>query len=89
MAALIVQEEEVERAFRRERLFRDREHPLKAYSEEEVVKKYRFSREGILHIMGLLGEDTLNHPTARNHALAASSAAGHDCLKFLCDWGCL
>ena len=71
MAAFIVQEEEVERAFRRECLFRDRVHPLQAYSEEELVKKYCFSREGILHIMGLLGEDTLNHPTARNHALPA------------------
>ena len=46
-------------------------HPLEAYSEEELVKKYSFSREGILHIMGLLGEDALNHPTARNHTLPA------------------
>ena len=64
MAAFIIQEEEGERAFRRERIFRDRVHPLEAYREEELVKKYCFLREGIVHIMGLLGEDALNHPTA-------------------------
>ena len=69
MAAFIVHE--VERAFRMERVFRDRVHPLEAYSEEELVKKYRFSREGILHIMGLVGEEAVNHATARNHALPA------------------
>ena len=70
MAAFIVEEEERERAFRRERVFKDRSDPLDEYSDEELFKKYRFSRVGILHILGLLGDD-LDHPTSRNHALPA------------------
>ena len=57
------------RAMRRERVFRDRQDPL-ALPHREMVERYRFSREGILQILGLVGA-TLEHPTRRSHSLPA------------------
>ena len=59
------------RAFRRERVFRDRKNPLDEYDDVEMYKKYRFTRFGSLHIIDRV-EAHLHHPTQRNHALPAS-----------------
>ncbi|XP_025106067.1 putative nuclease HARBI1 [Pomacea canaliculata] len=43
----------VRRRLRRERVFRDRNHPLDRYNDEELYKKFRFTR---LHILQLTDE---------------------------------
>lgn len=58
-------------AIRRERVFRDRLHPLDLYDDQQMFKLYRFTRQGCLHIIDRL-EDRLAHQTARNHALPPS-----------------
>ena len=45
----------VRRALRRKRVFRDRQDPL-ALLDPELVECYRFSREGVLFVCGLLSE---------------------------------
>ncbi|KAJ8247845.1 hypothetical protein GJAV_G00251170 [Gymnothorax javanicus] len=56
------------RAFRRERVFRDRSDPL-AFPEEFLQERYRFSRDSIRYLCSLLGKK-LQHRTARSHALS-------------------
>ncbi|XP_064648763.1 putative nuclease HARBI1 [Lineus longissimus] len=71
MAALMlaVQEEVARRrAFRRERVFRDRLHPLDAYNDLELYRRYRLDRETLLELIDAVG-DELDPITLRNHAL--------------------
>lgn len=55
------------RAFRRERVFRDRMDPL-AFPEDHLYERYRFSAEGIRYLCRVLGPQ-IKHHTARSHAL--------------------
>ncbi len=55
------------RAFRHERVFRDRADPL-AFSDEYLTERYRFSGDGIRYLCRLLGPN-IQHRTARSHAL--------------------
>ncbi len=55
------------RAFRHERVFRDRADPL-AFSDEYLTERYRFSGDGIRYLCRLLGQN-IQHRTARSHAL--------------------
>ena len=50
------------------RLFRDRLHPLDAYDDIEIVRRYRLSRELILELYDYIGEH-LEPQTPRNHAI--------------------
>ncbi|XP_030849805.1 putative nuclease HARBI1 [Strongylocentrotus purpuratus] len=58
-------------ALRRERVFRDRRHPLDLYDDEQMFKLYRFSRQGCLHLINRLSR-RIQHSTRRNHALPPS-----------------
>ena len=55
------------RAFRRERVFRDRSDPL-AFPDDYLHERYRFSGDGIRYLCRLLGPK-IQHRTARSHAL--------------------
>ena len=68
MARRILELVELRRAMRRERVFRDRRNPLDIYNDEDLRKRYRFSREGILMITDIIAAD-IEHPTRRNCAL--------------------
>ena len=68
MARRILQFVEMRRALRRERVVRDRRNPLDHYDDAELVKRYRFSREGIMTITDIVAAD-VQHPTRRNYAL--------------------
>ena len=67
MAAFIILFEN-ERALRRERVFRDREHPLDKFSDTELISRYRFPRHTIIELTDLI-KDRVQHPTARSHAI--------------------
>nr|XP_046149116.1 uncharacterized protein LOC123991537 isoform X1 [Oncorhynchus gorbuscha] len=56
------------RAFRRERVFRDRLDPL-AFPDDHLYERYRFSADGIRYLCRLLGP-RIKHRTARSHALS-------------------
>ncbi|XP_072047331.1 LOW QUALITY PROTEIN: putative nuclease HARBI1 [Amphiura filiformis] len=60
-----------QRALRRERVFRDRSHPLDKWNDHDMYKKYRFTRLACINIIDLLS-DELQHLTERNHALPPS-----------------
>lgn len=66
---VIVDEEAniVSRAFRRERVFIDRQDPL-AHPDDYLYDQYRFSREGIIYLQQLLGRHIAS-PTERSAAL--------------------
>ena len=73
MAALFIaleHDEQHQRALRRERIFRDRSNPLDTFSDEEIINKYRLSRECIINLCETLN-DELEWPTRRNYALPA------------------
>jgi hypothetical protein len=55
---------------RRNRIFRDRLHPLDAYDDLEIKKRYRLSREMIIDLYDQIGAD-LEPSTMRNHAIPA------------------
>ncbi|XP_016108859.1 putative nuclease HARBI1 [Sinocyclocheilus grahami] len=55
------------RAFRHERVFRDRSDPL-AFADEYLTERYRFSGDGIRYLCRLLGPK-IQHRTVRSHAL--------------------
>ena len=61
----------VERARRRERVFRDRTQPLDIYDDVDMFKKYRFNRAGVTYLIDRLGGH-LEHQTQRNHAVPPS-----------------
>ena len=58
-----------QRAMRRERVFRDRSNPFEVYSDAELLKKYRFHREGLRYLIDIL-DDGLAPKTLRNHAIS-------------------
>lgn len=70
-AALLAIEEENRRAFRRERVFRDRENPLDVYNDEGLIKRFRMPRPLLLEVIDLI-EDDISHPTRRSHALPSA-----------------
>jgi len=49
-------------------VFRDHTNPLDVYNDDEMYKRYRFSRDGIRFICDLIGED-IRRPTMRSNAL--------------------
>ncbi|KAK0141993.1 putative nuclease HARBI1 [Merluccius polli] len=55
------------RAFRHERVFRDRSDPL-AFGDDHLNERYRFSGDGLRYLCRLLGPK-IQHQTARSHAL--------------------
>lgn len=57
------------RAFRRERVFRDRSNPFDTDDDLTMFRLYRFTRIGCSHIIDRL-TPRLQHPTRRNHALS-------------------
>ncbi|XP_072179304.1 putative nuclease HARBI1 [Diadema setosum] len=72
MAAYVVELEEEEEALhqapRPHRTFKQRFSALDSLTDEELRKKYRFSRDGIMHIVNML-DDHLQRTTARSHAI--------------------
>ena len=52
------------------RAFRDRLNPLDAYDDEEIIKRYRLSRQLIMNLYDQIG-DQLEPSTNRNHAFQA------------------
>ena len=53
---------------RRNRIFRDRLHPLDAYNDTEIIRRYRLSRGLILELYEDIG-NRLEPATLRNHAV--------------------
>ncbi|XP_071496527.1 putative nuclease HARBI1 [Diadema antillarum] len=72
MAAYVVELEEEEEALhqapRPHRTFKQRFSALDSLTDEELRKKYRFSRDGIMHIVNML-DNHLQRATARSHAI--------------------
>ena len=68
MTQRLLQLAEMRRAMRWERVFRNRTNPLDTFNDAELVKRYRFSRVGIMHIMDIVALD-IQHETRRNFAL--------------------
>ena len=58
----------MQRSLLRQRLFRDRNHPLEIYDDLDLYQKFRFRHASILYITTLLYEDS-DHPTKRNCAV--------------------
>ncbi|CAC5415191.1 HARBI1 [Mytilus coruscus] len=58
-------------AIRRERIFRDRTHPLDVYDDFELIRRYRMPREAILNIVDILTDD-LEPKTMGSHSVPAS-----------------
>lgn len=56
------------RGIRRERVFRVRVNPLDMYEDHELYARYRFDREGVIFIAGLLG-NRLRPMSARSYAV--------------------
>ncbi|XP_051500407.1 putative nuclease HARBI1 [Myxocyprinus asiaticus] len=56
----------VQKALRRERVFRDRQNPL-AFPDDYLYERYRFSAEGIWYLCRLL-EPYIKNPTRRSRA---------------------
>ncbi|XP_064605835.1 putative nuclease HARBI1 [Liolophura sinensis] len=56
------------RTIRRERVFRDRTHPLDVLNDGDVVARYRLDRRSILQVVDFL-TPALERPTNRNHAI--------------------
>ncbi|KAM4610062.1 putative nuclease HARBI1 [Polymixia lowei] len=71
----------IRRAFKRERVLRDRQDPL-AKSDNFLVERYRFSREGIIYLTDLL-KPHISNSTRRSNALTATQTL---CiaLRFFC-----
>ena len=49
-------------------MFRDRSNPLDSFNDAELVKRCRFFRVGIMHIMDIVALD-IQHETRMNFAL--------------------
>ena len=56
------------RFMRRERIFRDRLNPLDAYDDQEIIARYRLSRQLIMRLYDAVG-DELEPSTNRNNAI--------------------
>ena len=61
----------------RPRVLRDRIHPLDAYDDQEIIDRYRLSRELIMELCDLL-DDRLRPGSNRNHAIPS-------CLHLFCE----
>ncbi|XP_070395480.1 putative nuclease HARBI1 [Dermacentor albipictus] len=59
-----------EHLLRRERVFRDRTNPLDAFSEEELQRRVRFGRDGIVFLVEFLRSE-IEYPTRQSGALSA------------------
>lgn len=59
----------LQRALRKERVFRDRSNPLDILSDDELFRNYRFSRSGIFHLIESFEHD-IRRLTRRNKALS-------------------
>ena len=57
MALMLLANREAGRALRRERLFRDRTNPLDSLTDDEIFRRYRFTRRGIYHIVEMVRGD--------------------------------
>ncbi|XP_064633642.1 putative nuclease HARBI1 [Lineus longissimus] len=68
MAVALLLEDENRRALRRNRIIRDRIHPLELYDDVDMIKRYRMPRHVLLEVVDMIGND-LDHPTRRNHAI--------------------
>ena len=60
-----------ERAFRRERVIRDRSNPLDIYNDEELIERFRFCRRDLFELIEELSPD-LQFVSDRNAALPPS-----------------
>ena len=56
------------RFIRRERIFCDRLNPLDTYDDQEIIARYRLSRDLIMRLYDAIGE-ALEPSTERNHAI--------------------
>lgn len=54
---------------RRNRIFRDRLNPLDTYNDQEILSRYRMTRQCIMDVIDIVREDILNE-TNRSHALS-------------------
>ena len=66
-----VTDEQVRRNLRRQRVFRDRQNPLDAYDDIDIIHRYRLDRMTIISIIDMV-EDRLERPTKRSGSLPAS-----------------
>ena len=82
MARRILELAELRPAMRRGRVFHDRRNPLNIFDDAELVKRYRFLREGIMAITDIVAPD-IEHPTRRNYPPPVS--AGADSSAILCN----
>ena len=69
MAWRLVHEHMQRRLVRRERIFRDRTHPLEVYDDVELVERYRFRRADILWLVEEFGGE-LEYDCARRGGLS-------------------
>ncbi|XP_060759492.1 putative nuclease HARBI1 [Neoarius graeffei] len=60
----------MERAVKRKRVFRDRTNPLEVYNDDEIISRFRLTREAILRLTDELGE-VLGPTTERSHSIPA------------------
>lgn len=70
MAAYIVMQNRIahRRAFRRERVFRDRNNPLDSLNDNQLISRYRFPRRSLMDLIDLV-ENDLRRPTGRSMAI--------------------
>ena len=61
-----------ERAFRREKLIRDRTNPLDVYTESELIERFRFGRQALFELIEELSPQ-LQHLSDRNSALSLAT----------------
>lgn len=59
MARLMILRELHEKALKRERVFRDKSNPLDSYSDNEILSRFRFSRNGVMKLLDYLNEDLM------------------------------
>ena len=65
---LVLRNRQQRHLIRKERVFRDRTHPLDAYDDDETRRRYRLSRQMILELYDMIGVE-LEPRTNRNHAV--------------------
>ena len=68
MAVFLHRQDYNRRQLRKQRVFRDRVHPLDAYDDTELKARYRLSRPMIMEIYDHIGID-IEPQTNRNHAI--------------------
>ncbi|XP_061188738.1 putative nuclease HARBI1 [Saccostrea echinata] len=72
MAAFMrVADEQVRRNLRRQRVFRDRQNPLDAYDDMDIIHRYRLDRRTIISIIDIV-QERLERPTKRSRSLPDS-----------------